>query len=125
MMIQHVAIWVRSLEAMKDFYTLKLGGRAGEKYQNEKTDFSSCFIYFDGGASVELMNRPGIENGPSEALGYAHIAFSLGSEKMVDAFTEKMRRDGFKVVSAPRVTGDGCYESCILDPEGNRIEITC
>ena len=32
--------------------------------------------------------------------------------------------DGYPVISGPRVTGDGYYESCILDPEGNRIEIT-
>jgi lactoylglutathione lyase len=28
------------------------------------------------------------------------------------------------VVSPPRVTGDGYFESVLLDPEGNRIELT-
>lgn len=125
MKIQHVAVWVRSLEAMKDFYTLKLGGRAGQRYDNNKTGFSSYFIEFDGGAAVELMSRKDIAEGGKETFGYAHLAYSLGGKTEVNAFTEKMRRDGVEVVSGPRVTGDGCYESCILDPEGNRIEMTC
>ena len=56
--------------------------------------------------------------------GYAHIAFSVGSREKVDALTERLRSDGFKVVSGPRTTGDGYYESCIVVIEGNQIEIT-
>lgn len=125
MTIQHIAVWVKNLEAMKDFYTVKLGGCASQKYHNQKKGFYSYFIRFEGGAAVELMNRPDIKQNGNETFGYAHIAFLLGDKNEVDAFTEKMRCEGFEVVSGPRVTGDGCYESCILDPEGNRIEITC
>lgn len=124
MTIQHVAVWVKNLESMKDFYTVKLGGRASQKYHNQKTGFSSYFINFEGGAAVELMNRADISGSGNETFGYAHIAFALGGKNEVDVFTEKMRCGGFDVVSGPRVTGDGCYESCILDPEGNRIELT-
>lgn len=32
--------------------------------------------------------------------------------------------DGYEVVSGPRTTGDGYYESCVVAIEGNQIEIT-
>lgn len=53
-----------------------------------------------------------------------HIAFSVGSKEKVDALTERLKIDGFNVVSGPRTTGDGYYESCILGIENNQIEIT-
>ena len=59
-----------------------------------------------------------------ERMGYAHIAFSLGSKAAVDEFTEKMKKDGYDIISAPRTTGDGYYESCIIGIEENLIEIT-
>ncbi|HLP24299.1 MAG TPA: VOC family protein, partial [Acidobacteriota bacterium] len=57
-------------------------------------------------------------------LGLAHFALSLGSEPAVYEKTERLRAAGVRVVSAPRRTGDGYYESVVLDPDGNRIEIT-
>ncbi|NQU22440.1 MAG: VOC family protein [Candidatus Nealsonbacteria bacterium] len=56
--------------------------------------------------------------------GYAHLALSVGSEHDVDALTERLRAAGVPVVGGPRRTGDGCYESTVLDPDGNHIEIT-
>ena len=56
--------------------------------------------------------------------GYAHIAFSAGSREKVDELTEKLRAAGYEVISGPRITGDGYYESCIIALEGNQIEIT-
>jgi len=56
--------------------------------------------------------------------GYAHIAFSVGSKEKVDCLTESLRNAGYEITSGPRTTGDGYYESCILDIEGNQIEIT-
>jgi lactoylglutathione lyase len=56
--------------------------------------------------------------------GYAHIAFSVGSKEKVDELTERLKADGFEVVSGPRTTGDGYYESCVVAIEGNLIEIT-
>jgi lactoylglutathione lyase len=53
-----------------------------------------------------------------------HLAFSTGSKEKVDALTERLRNDGFEIIGAPRTTGDGYYESVILDPENNIIEIT-
>ena len=55
---------------------------------------------------------------------YIHIAILTGSEKQVDQLTAQLREDGYKIMDGPRHTGDGYYESVVLDPDGNRIEIT-
>ncbi len=56
--------------------------------------------------------------------GYVHVAFSVGSRERVNELTSKLRDAGYAVVSGPRTTGDGYYESCIVAVEGNQIEIT-
>ena len=56
--------------------------------------------------------------------GYAHIALSVGTKEMVDSLTEQLRKDGYRIISNPRTTGDGYYESCLIDLEDNQIEIT-
>jgi len=127
MIIEHVAIWTRDLENLKHFYCTYFDGRCGEKYSNPVRQFESYFISFASGARLELMQMPSIplSLNPVETqfTGLIHLAFSVGSEKDVDRLTDKLRRDGIQVVSAPRRTGDGYYESCILDPDGNRVEI--
>ncbi len=126
MKIEHIALYVNDLEKVRDFFVHYLGGRSDAGYHNRTTGFRSFFIRFDDGARLELMNRPGLaeaEHGP-DRTGYAHAAFSVGSREAVDTLTEKLRQDGFKVVSGPRVTGDGYYESCIAAVEGILIEIT-
>lgn len=126
MTIDHVALYVEDLENEKKFFEKYFGGIAGCKYHNEKTGFTSYFISFKDGARLEIMNMPEskrFENAP-RMIGYIHIAFGVGSKKMVDLLTEKLRADGYAVVSEPRTTGDGYYESCVEDSEGNRIEIT-
>ena len=127
MRIEHAALWARDLERLKDFYATYFEGYTGDRYLNSKTGFSSYFISFDGGARLEIMNKPGIGTADAslgQEAGYAHLAFSVGSREKVDQLTETLRGNGFRVVSEPRITGDGYYESCILDPEGNRVEIT-
>ena len=57
------------------------------------------------------------------AVGYIHIAFSVGNKNKVDELTELLQNDEYKIISKPRTTGDGYYESCIIDPEGNQVEI--
>lgn len=126
MRIEHAAIYVNDIEAEKKFFTRYFGASAGEMYHNKNTGFRSYFLSFDGGARLEIMTAPGIQDMDKLPLrtGFAHLAFSVGSCKEVDALTERLRADGYAVVSGPRVTGDGYYESCILDAEGNRIEMT-
>lgn len=57
-------------------------------------------------------------------LGYIHIAFSVGSKENVDALTRRLADAGYEVMSGPRTTGDGYYESCVRAFEDNIIEIT-
>lgn len=126
MRIEHVALYVNDLEAARDFFVRYLGGRPNSGYHNPRTGFRSFFLSFDGGARLEIMQKPGMTDEPKELnrTGYAHLAFSVGSQENVDALTARLREDGFPVISGPRTTGDGYYESCILAIEDNQIEIT-
>jgi len=126
MKIAHVALFVKDLEAVKEYYVRYFDAIPNGKYRNEITGLQTYFLKLDGGASVEIMSRPGVPEGnrEMEQTGLSHIAFCAGSREAVDSLTERMEADGFRVVSRPRVTGDGYYESVVLDPEGNRIEIT-
>ncbi|MBQ9663747.1 MAG: VOC family protein [Oscillospiraceae bacterium] len=126
MRIEHVALYVSDLEAAKDFFVTFLGASTGALYHNTKTDFRSYFICFDGGARLELMNKPELDNpvkSPNRT-GYAHVAFNVGNKERVDELTEQLRNAGYEVLSGPRVTGDGYYESSIVAVEGNLIELT-
>ena len=126
MRIEHVALYVNDLEAARDFFITYLGGKSNDGYHNPRTNFRSYFISFDDDARLELMTKP--EMVDQEKLlnrtGYAHIAFSVGSKEKVDELTEELQKADFEVVSGPRTTGDGYYESCIVVIEGNQIEIT-
>ena len=126
MKIEHVALYVNDLEKARCFFMKYLGARSNEGYHNLKTNFRSYFLSFDDGARLEIMNKPEMPDFPRELArtGYAHIAFSVGSKEKVDVLTEELKADGYEVVSGPRTTGDGCYESCIVAIEGYQIEIT-
>jgi len=126
MRIEHAAMYVSDLEAAKDFFVRYFDAVPGEGYHNARTGFRSYFLSFESGARLEIMTLPAMEDTEKTPArtGYAHIAFSLGSREAVDELTARMKNDGYKVVSGPRTTGDGYYESCIVGIEGNRIEIT-
>lgn len=125
MKIEHLAIWVRDLEKMKSFYCTYFEATAGEKYVNPKRKFESYFLRWKEGARLELMHQPEInESIAHEKLGWAHLAMAVGSKERVDSLTKKLREEGYSIAGEPRTTGDGYYESVILDPEGNKVEIT-
>ncbi len=125
MRIEHIALYVNDLERAREFFVKYFGALSNELYHNPKTGFSSYFLSFEDGARLELMHRPDVsENGGGLKTGYAHIAFSVGSRENVNSLTERLRADGYRIVSEPRTTGDGYYESCTADIEGNLIEIT-
>lgn len=126
MRIDHTALYVKDLEGAKAFFETYLGAVSNQGYYNPHTHFRSYFLRFDDGCRLELMTRPELAAGDKEPYrcGYAHLAFSVGSAEAVDRLTERFRRDGYCVISGPRTTGDGYYESCIEGLEGNLIEIT-
>lgn len=126
MRIEHIAIWTTKLEEMKDFYCKYFNGISNEKYINRKKGFESYFITFDEGARLEIMKRIDVvetlEAG-KEIVGITHIAFKVGSKEEVNRLTETLRTDGYIIAGETRTSGDGYYESVILDLEGNRIEL--
>lgn len=126
MQLEHAAIWCRDLEAMRAFYCRWLGASSNAKYRNAK-GFESYFLSFDGGARLELMQWADVSTDPPSAehqrLGLAHLAFTLGSRAAVDNLTAELVAAGIVCVGQPRQTGDGYYESVILDPEHNRLEL--
>ena len=126
MRIEHIAMYVTDLEKAKDFFVKYFNAAADENYHNKQTGFRSYFLSFDGGARLEIMTKPQMTMGEKalDRTGYIHIAFRLGSKQAVDELTQKLHNDGYPVVSEPRMTGDGYYESCIVGIEGNLIEIT-
>jgi lactoylglutathione lyase len=126
MRIEHIALWTHDIERLRAFYERYFGAAAGARYENRRKQFQSYFVSFGDGARVELMQSPrvGGDSAGEERLGYAHLALALGSEAAVDALTGRLRADGYAVLDGPRHTGDGYYESAVLDPDGNRIELT-
>jgi lactoylglutathione lyase len=125
--IEHVALWTEELERLRRFYEEFLGGRASALYSNELTEFESYFLEFEGGPRLELMRTPEVAHRPGDGhqvLGFVHVAFSVGSEAAVDELTQRLEDAGHEVVDGPRRTGDGYYESVVLDPDGNRVELT-
>ncbi len=126
MKIEHIALYVRDLEDARDFFVKYLGASSNSGYHNKTTDFRSYFLTFDDGARLEIMTRPQLESSANDIArtGFIHVAFSLGSREKVDELTARLKTDGYEVLSGPRTTGDGYYESCIVAIEGNQIELT-
>ncbi len=126
MRIEHIALYVQDLEGAKDFFVKYFDACPNDKYHNPKTGFSSYFLTFEDGTRLEIMHLPEIQESENAhaRMGYIHIASSVGSRQKVDTLTNRFRDDGYRILSGPRTTGDGYYESCILGFEGNQIEIT-
>ena len=126
MKIEHIALYANDLEGARKFFMKYLGAQSNDGYHNPRTNFRSYFLSFDDGARLEIMNKPEMTDLPKDLVrtGYAHIAFSVGSKEKVDALTAQLKSDRYEIVSGPRTTGDGYYESCIVAIEGNQIEIT-
>lgn len=125
MKLEHIALYVKDLEKMKDFYVDFFDAKPNQKYHNPRTGLQTYFLSFDNGARLEIMQRPDTSPRSSEEhpLGYVHIAFKLGSSELVDQLTKILQENGVPLLNGPRLTGDGYYESVLTDPEGNLIEL--
>lgn len=125
MNIAHVALWTRNLDAQVHFWQTVFGGQRNERYLSKnRPGFESHFITLSDGPTIELMTVPDLPDSPShpEFVGWAHIALNVGSKADVDRMAEQARLSN-RLLSAPRMTGDGYYEAVIADPDGNRIEL--
>ena len=128
MRIEHAAIWAKDIERLRAFYEKYFLATTSDKYINLAKEFSSYFLSFESGARLEIMQMDSVRESGNEPtgdyFGLAHIAISVGSKERVDQLTAMLKNDGYRVLDGPRNTGDGYYESAVLDPEGNRLEIT-
>ena len=126
MYIEHIALYVDDLEGARHFFETYFQAKANEKYHNQKTHFESYFLTFEQGARLEIMTRPEhvLETKELYRSGYVHLAFSLGSKEAVDTLTRQLQEAGYELLSGPRTTGDGYYESAMFGFEGNMIELT-
>lgn len=124
MQLTHLAIWTNEMERSRDFYVNYFNGKSNEKYVNPKKGFASYFVSFEGGVSIEIMQRTDItETKDGSYIGLAHFAFSVDSKEEVNKMIEQFRRDGYTIAGETRTSGDGYYEGVVLDPDGNLIEI--
>ena len=127
MKIEHLAIWTRDLEGMRNFYTHYFDAVSGSCYYNHSKEFKSYFLSFGSDCRLELMEMHTVSTNKNDYkkhhTGIAHFAFKVGSRERVDEITEILHQDGFEIISMGRMTGDGYYESAVYDPEKNRIEI--
>ena len=127
MRIDHIALFCRDLEIMRQFFLDYFEAVSNEQYHNPRSGLRTYILSFtEGSTRLELMQRPDVADAdPSvAAIGYIHISIAVGSKRGVDLLTRRLADDGYPVLSGPRTTGDGYYESCILGPEGIQIEVT-
>lgn len=126
--IEHVAMWVTDLDAMCAFYAEAFDAAVGPLYENARHGFASRFVTLASGARLEFMTsgelHPVRHEPGAQRMGLTHVALALGSVAAVDELTARLGERGVPVLDGPRWTGDGYYESVVLDPEGNRLELT-
>lgn len=127
MKINHLAIYTKDLEKSKEFYEKYFNAKSNEKYHNPKTGLQTYFLSFpDSDVRLEIMTRPELSEREDKVMncGFIHVAFSVGNKENVDSLTKRLVEDGFECLSGPRTTGDGYYESVVVDLDGNLLEIT-
>ena len=129
MTLDHIAIWTCQPEELRDFYLKFFHGKSGPVYTNDRKQYRSYFVHFDGGARIEIMCRPDIPDNLNDTVslqhkGIIHLAFGVDTMEEVENKAKEMEKAGFPILSGPRKTGDGCYEFETLDPDKNRIEVT-
>ena len=130
MTLEHAAIWTDQPEELKKYYVKYFDAVSNEKYINPQKKFESYFLSFQSGARLELMSMPDIPDNLNDTIhtqhkGIIHLAFGADTIAEVDQKAKQLKADGFKILSGPRKTGDGYYEFETLDPDNNRLEVTC
>lgn len=125
MRIEHVALWTRQLEPMRQFYETYFDAHAGTLYCHTHDSFASYFLTFSDGARLELMQLDNLtDRADTHAVGWAHLAVQVDSESTVDRLAQTLSAAGYLLAKQPARTGDGYYECAVYDPDGNIVEIT-
>ena len=126
MRIEHIAVWSPNIKRLRDFYVKYFNAKANAGYENMKNGFTSYFLEFENGSRLEVMNMDGIlqhEEAGKQYMGYCHLAMEAETMFEVIKLTEELKKDGYTIIGQARKTGDGYFESIVLDPDGNRVEI--
>lgn len=128
MRLDHIAIWTKDLERLKNYYITFFGAKANNIYINPKSGLQTYFLTFGSGARIEIMYRPDIPENANDTiekqhLGWIHIAFEVESMQEVDNKAKELSTAGYRILRGPRRTGDNYYEFETLDPDNNRLEI--
>ncbi len=126
-MLDHVAIVTGQLETMKNFYVKYFGGRA-KKWVSPDGEGVLYFILYENGTCLELEQQL-----KAKALPFApkasqtrieHISFRVKDREEVCRLTKEIEEDGYTIIQQPTDYGcEGFFESCLLDPDGNLVEI--
>jgi lactoylglutathione lyase len=128
MRINHIAIWTQNLGVLRHFYETYFDAIAGEKYINPAKQIELYELTFPDGGRVDLMQNPAIPANKNDVhgqfTGLIHFAFGVCSEETANSLVARLCADGIQIVSEPCRTGKGYYEYFLLDPDGNRVEIT-
>ena len=128
MTIDHLAIFTPCIEKLISYYTRYFDAVPGSFYINEKKKFRSCFLSFESGARIEIMEMEGIPDNANDTLvkqhkGLVHLAFGAENPGRVNDLARQLEQDGYRIIDGPRITGDGYYEFVTFDPDGNRLEV--
>lgn len=123
--LHHIAMYVIDLDGAKAFFQKYFDALPNKLYHNSKTGLRTYFLSFPDGGELEIMQHPQVQisNNPIHRSGLIHLAVKVGSREKVNLLTARFAEDGYKILSGPRITGDGYYESSIIGFEGNLIEI--
>ena len=125
MRIATISMNVTDLNKVKDFYAKYFGAKVDDKYENFRTGYTYCFLSFDNGARLLLVSGSNIVDRKREdnVAGFSRISIAVDGADKVQELATQIARDGFQIVSGFRMNGYGEYESRVLDPEGNEVEI--
>jgi lactoylglutathione lyase len=122
--IERLALWTEQLPRLRDFYVGQLGAQASPLYEDPATGRRAVFLDFCG-VGLELIEPPATaERRPEPRPGCAYIAFALGSADAVDRLAARLAAAGHPAIEPPHRSSEGCYQSVVLDPDGNHIALT-
>ena len=124
--IEHIALATNDVESLRDFY-LQLGAVAAPPHTHPDTGFRKCVLDFLG-VRLELFELPGGREAvarPEGSPGLVQLGFALGSADAVDELSKVIAAAGHRVLERPHRNAErGRYESVVLDPDGNRLQLT-